>query len=67
MIERKVAKRFLNKYVGVVRFDDGHNFYSKGTITEVTETSIVLEFNGSIQAISLDSIKNIREIEHGRI
>ena len=38
----------------------------QGTITEITESSLILEFYDSIQAISLDSIKNIREIRNGR-
>lgn len=63
-MEREVAERFLDKFVGVVRLDNGRDFFSKGILARVTDTSIVLENDGSPEAISLDSIKNIRVLKN---
>ena len=63
MMEREVVERFLNKYIGVVRSDNGTDFFSKGKFVEITKESIIIEFRGQIQAISINSIINIREIE----
>ena len=61
MIEREIAERFLNNIVGVVRFDNGKQLFCRGKLIKVTDLCIVVEYFGSEQAISLDSIQNIRE------
>lgn len=62
MIEREVAERFLNKTCGIVRNDNGKQVFSRGLITEVTNSCLILEFQGSQQAIALSAIENIREV-----
>ena len=61
MIESGIAVQFLDKQVFVVRTDDGRDICSEGVITKVSPTALLLEFRGRTQAISLDSILNIRE------
>ena len=59
-MEREVAEMFLGKFCGIVRLDNGRDFFCRGRITKITEQSIILEFEGKIQAIAIDSVKNIR-------
>lgn len=67
MIEKDIVKRFLNKYVGVVRSDNNKDFFSKGKLTEVTDKTIIIKFHGQIQAISIDSLINIREMKQEEV
>lgn len=62
MMEKEIIERFLNKFVGVVRSDNGNDFFSKGRLTEITKETIIIEFRKQIQAINIDSIVNIREM-----
>lgn len=62
MMEKEIIERFLNKFVGVVRSDNGSDFFSKGRLTEITKETIIIEFRGQIQAININSIVNIREM-----
>ena len=52
------AKKFIAKECLVYSFD-GHQF--EGIIKEVSEGAILIEKNGSLEAINLDFITRIRE------
>ena len=52
------AKKFIDKECLVYSFD-GHQF--EGIIKEVSEGAILIEKNGSLEAINLDFITRIRE------
>lgn len=60
-MDREIAERFMGKFCAVVRLDNGRDICSIGFINKVGESALILNFHGTDQAISLDSIKNIRE------
>ncbi len=57
MIE--LAKRFVEKECVIYAFDANHQF--TGVIKEVSDSAILLENNGTIEAINLDFVIRIRE------
>lgn len=57
MIE--LAKRFIGKECLIYAFDSSHQF--TGTIREVTDSAILIENNGTLEAINLDFVIRIRE------
>jgi len=57
MIE--LAKRFIGKECLIYAFDSNHQF--TGTIREVTDSAILIENNGTLEAINLDFVIRIRE------
>jgi len=60
-MDREIVSGFVGKFCSVVRLDNGRDICSKGVITKVGNSALILNFHGAVQAISLDSIKNIRE------
>lgn len=57
MIE--LAKRFIGKECLIYSFDSNHQF--AGTIKEVSDGAILIENNGSVEAVNLDFVIRIRE------
>lgn len=57
MIE--LAKRFIGKECLIYAFDSSHQFV--GVIKEVCDGAILIENNGTIEAINLDFVIRIRE------
>lgn len=57
MIE--LAKRFIGKECLIYAFDSSHQF--TGTIREVTDSAVLIENNGTLEAINLDFVIRIRE------
>jgi len=57
MIE--LAKIFIGKECLIYAFDSNHQF--SGTIKEVSDGAILIENNGSIEAVNLDFVIRIRE------
>ena len=57
MIE--LAKKFIDKECLIYAFDSNHQF--TGTIKEVTNGALLLENNGTLEAINLDFVIRIRE------
>ena len=57
MIE--LAKKFIGKECLVYAFDSNHQF--DGIIKEVTDGAILIEKDGSMEAINLDFVIRIRE------
>ena len=57
MIE--LAKQFIGKECLIYSFDSNHQF--SGTIKEVSDGALLLENNGSLEAINLDFVIRIRE------
>jgi len=55
---KELAKRFIEKECIIYSFD-GHQF--EGIIKEVADAAILVEKNGSLEAINLDLILRIRE------
>ena len=55
----ELAKKFIGKECLIYAFDGNHQF--SGTITEVVDGAVLLENNGSIEAINLDFVIRIRE------
>ena len=57
MIE--LAKRFIGKECLIYSFDSNHQF--TGMIKEVSDGAILIENNGSVEAVNLDFVIRIRE------
>jgi len=57
MIE--LAKKFIDKECLIYAFDSSHQF--TGVIKEVTNGAILIENNGTLEAINLDFVIRIRE------
>ena len=57
MIE--LAKRFIGKECLIYAFDSNHQF--TGVIKEVTDSAILIENNGTLEAINLEFVIRIRE------
>ena len=57
MIE--LAKKFIDKECLIYAFDSNHQF--SGIIKEVTNGALLLENNGTMEAINLDFVIRIRE------
>lgn len=56
---KELAKRFLDKECLITSFDSGHQF--EGIIREVSDSAILLEKNGNVEAVNLDFVIRIRE------
>lgn len=63
MMDRETALLFKGKDVGIVRDEGGQTIFSKGTIIDVTQTCVLLLYKGNVQAISLNALNNIREMD----
>lgn len=57
MIE--LAKRFIGKECLISSFDSSHQF--AGTIREVSDSAILIENRGGMEAVNLDFVIRIRE------
>ena len=55
----ELAKKFIGKECLISAFDSNHQF--EGIITEVTDGAILIEKNGTPEAINLDFVIRIRE------
>lgn len=55
----ELAKRFIGKECLVYAFDSNHQF--DGVIKEVTEGALLIEKNGTLEAVNLDFVIRIRE------
>ena len=56
---KELAKRFIDKECLVSSFDSNHQF--EGVIREVSDSAILVEKNGTVEAINLDFVIRIRE------
>ena len=56
---KELAKRFIDKECLISSFDGSHQY--EGTIKEVTDSAILVEKNGTVEAINLDFVIRIRE------
>lgn len=56
---KELAKRFVDKECLITAFDSNHQF--EGVIKEVSDSAILVEKNGMIEAINLDFVIRIRE------
>ena len=57
MIE--LAKRFLDKECLIYSFDSNHQY--QGVIKEVSNSAVLIENSGNVEAINLDFVIRIRE------
>ena len=55
----ELAKRFIGKECIIYSFDGGHQF--TGVVKEVSDSAVLVERNGEIEAINLDFAIRIRE------
>ena len=55
----ELAKRFIGKECLVYAFDSNHQF--DGVIKEVSEGALLIEKNGTLEAVNLDFVIRIRE------
>jgi len=55
----ELAKRFMGKECLVYAFDGSHQF--SGIIREVSDGALLIENNGTLEAINLDFVIRIRE------
>ena len=56
---KELAKRFIDKECLISSFDSNHQF--EGVIKEVNDSAILVEKNGTVEAINLDYVIRIRE------
>ena len=56
---KEFAKRFIDKECLISSFDSNHQF--EGVIKEVSDCAILVEKNGTVEAINLDFVIRIRE------
>lgn len=56
---KELAKRFIDKECLISSFDSNHQF--EGVIKEVSDSAILVEKNGAVEAINLDFVIRIRE------
>ena len=56
---KEFAKRFIDKECLISSFDSNHQF--EGVIKEVSDSAILVEKNGAVEAINLDFVIRIRE------
>ena len=56
---KELAKRFIDKECLITAFDSNHQF--EGVIKEVSDSAILVEKNGTVEAINLDFVIRIRE------
>ena len=56
---KELAKRFVDKECLITAFDSNHQF--EGVMKEVSDSAILVEKNGTIEAINLDFVIRIRE------
>lgn len=55
----ELAKKFIGKECLIYAFDSNHQF--TGIIKEVSEGALLIENNGTLEAINLDFVIRIRE------
>lgn len=63
MIESKIARRFLNKEVGLLFYDSGRDVYIRGVLIDVTDGCAILKTDNGERILSLDSIKQLKELK----
>ena len=56
---KELAKKFIDKECLISSFDSNHQF--EGVIKEVSDSAILVEKNGTVEAINLDFVIRIRE------
>ena len=56
---KELAKRYIDKECLISSFDSNHQF--EGVIKEVSDSAILVEKNGTVEAINLDFVIRIRE------
>ena len=56
---KELAKRFIGKEGLISSFDSSHQF--EGIIREVSDSAVLVEKNGAVEAINLDFVIRIRE------
>ena len=61
---KELAKRFIDKECLISSFDSNHQF--EGVIREVSDSAILVEKNGTVEAINLDFVIRIREFPRNK-
>ena len=61
---KELAKRFIDKECLISSFDSNHQF--EGVIKEVSDSAILVEKNGTVEAINLDFVIRIREFPRNK-
>ena len=56
---KELAKRFIDKECLISAFDSSHQY--EGVLKEVSDSAILVEKNGTLEAINLDFVIRIRE------
>ena len=56
---KELAKRFIDKECLITAIDSSHQF--EGVIKEVSDSAILVEKNGTVEALNLDFVIRIRE------
>lgn len=56
---KMLAEKFIGKECLISSFDNSHQF--EGVIKEVSDSAILVEKNGTVEAINLDFVIRIRE------
>ena len=61
---KELAKRFIDKECIICSFDSNHQY--DGVIKEVTDSAILVEKGGKLEAINLDFVIRIREFPRNK-
>ena len=56
---KELAKRFIDKECIITSFDGNHSY--EGVIKEVRDSAVLVEKNGTVEAVNLDFVIRIRE------
>ena len=56
---KELSKRFIDKECLITAFDSSHQF--EGVIKEVSDSAVLVEKNGTVEALNLDFVIRIRE------
>lgn len=56
---KTLAEKFLNKECNILAFDSSHEY--TGTLKEISDTAILIEQKGDLEAINLDFVIKISE------
>ena len=62
-MERQILEPFVGRRVALTVNDDGRVLFRRGIIKQVREESLLLEFDGTLQAYALSVVLTVREPE----
>lgn len=62
-MDRQILEPFIGRRVALTVSDNGRVLFRRGVVKNVLESSLLLEFEGMLQAYALTTILTVREPE----